>query len=238
MRYSPKILIVEDEFIIANVICSFLRSLDYEIVNIAYNIKQALVELQTKEIDCVFLDINLKEEKDGIWLGKYITENHKIPFVYLTAYSDKETISRAVKTNPYGFLNKPIKESELYAATELALLKHNESSNEKEILTRDFIFIKNVDKYFKILFEDILFIESQNNYVLIQLLSERYRYRITLTKMKDVLPEGFVQVHRAYIVNTKHITEYSKKDSILTLEKYKIKVSRNYKCSFNKRFNS
>lgn len=124
-----KVLIVEDEPLIAKNIGMYLNNHDYEVAAIAYDSEEALQQLKRQQPDFAILDINLESEKDGIDIANYINQHNFIPFVYLTSYSDKETLERAKKTNPAGFIVKPFNEKTLYATIEIALSNHAAAAN-------------------------------------------------------------------------------------------------------------
>lgn len=124
-----KVLIVEDEPLIAKNIGMYLNNNDFEVSAIAYDSDEAFHQLKKQPPDFAILDINLESEKDGIDIAEYINRNNFIPFVYLTSYSDKETIERAKKTNPAGFIVKPFNDKTLYATIEIALANHAMQAN-------------------------------------------------------------------------------------------------------------
>ncbi|HNR16692.1 MAG TPA: response regulator transcription factor [Chitinophagaceae bacterium] len=124
-----KILIVEDEPLIAKNIGMYLNNNDFEVSAIAYDADDALIQLKRNPPDFAILDINLEGEKDGIHLGEYINQHYNIPFVFLTSYSDKETLERAKQTNPYGYIVKPFNDKTLFATIEIALSNHAQQNN-------------------------------------------------------------------------------------------------------------
>lgn len=124
-----KVLIVEDEPLIAKNIGMYLNNNDFEVSAIAYDSDEALHQLKKQTPDLAILDINLESEKDGIEIAGYINQHCFIPFLYLTSYSDKDTIERAKKTNPAGFIVKPFNEKTLYATIEIALANHAAQAN-------------------------------------------------------------------------------------------------------------
>lgn len=124
-----RVLIAEDEPLIAKNIGMYLNNNNYEVAAIAYDAEEALHQLKRLQPDFAILDINLESEQDGIDIAEYINKNNFIPFVFLTSYSDKETIERAKKTNPAGFIVKPFNEKTLYATIEIALANHAANSN-------------------------------------------------------------------------------------------------------------
>jgi DNA-binding NarL/FixJ family response regulator len=119
-----KVLIVEDEPLIAKNIGMYLNNNDYEVAGIAYDPDDAFYQLKKQQPDFAILDINLESDKTGIDVADYINRNNFIPFIYLTSYSDKETIEKAKQTNPSGFIVKPFNEKTLYATIEIALSNH------------------------------------------------------------------------------------------------------------------
>lgn len=124
-----KVLIVEDEPLIAKNIGMYLNNNDYEVAGIAYDPDDAFYQLKKQQPDFAILDINLESDKTGIDVADYINRNNFIPFIYLTSYSDKETIEKAKQTNPSGFIVKPFNEKTLYATIEIALSNHAANSN-------------------------------------------------------------------------------------------------------------
>jgi len=128
-----KILIVEDESIVALDIKRALQKLDYEVVGIAKNYTTAVKLFQEEEPSVIFMDINLKNsEKDGIDTAKDLQKIQNIPIIYLTAFSDEITLKRAIQTNPISYLVKPFKLEELKSTILLAQHKMNQS-NQPEI---------------------------------------------------------------------------------------------------------
>ena len=125
------ILIVEDESLIALELADTISNLGYHVVEYATHPSMAQKCIVENEIDLILMDINLEAELSGIELYKSL--NCEIPIVYLTAYKDEETISRAIETNPLGYLIKPHKEDELKALLKLAFYKLQPQKKETAI---------------------------------------------------------------------------------------------------------
>ena len=123
-----KLLIVEDESIVALDIKHRAEALGYEVVGIAASGEEAIELAREKKPDIVLMDIILKSEMDGIEAAEIIKRDHDIPVVYLTAYSDKETLERAKLTEPFGYLIKPFEDRELHSTIEVAIYKHKMDS--------------------------------------------------------------------------------------------------------------
>ncbi len=129
---ASKILIVEDEGIIAMDIRNQLEGFGYEVVGTAFSGGQAIT-LATEHLpDLVIMDIVLKGQMDGISAAQCISDSLHIPVIFLTAYSDMATLTRAKATGAYGYLVKPFRPDELHASIEVALYKHQLESKLKE----------------------------------------------------------------------------------------------------------
>jgi len=115
------ILIVEDDPVISELLSWRLKKLGYEVSGTAQSAYEALRQIEANPPDIILIDIMLQGEMDGIDLARQINIDYSIPFIYVTAYSDNETISRVIDTEPRGFLLKPFKDEDLKVAIELAL---------------------------------------------------------------------------------------------------------------------
>lgn len=127
-----RILVVEDESIVAMDIKHRLESLDYEVPAIISSGEEAVVKAKETHADLVLMDIVLKGELDGIDAAQIIKDKYDIPVVYLTAYSDEKTLKRAKITGPFGYIIKPFEDRELHSAIEIALYKHKMESRLKQ----------------------------------------------------------------------------------------------------------
>ena len=125
-----KILIVEDESIVAMDIKHRAEVLGYHVTN--HSFREEALENVAKTPDLVLMDIVLKGEMDGIEAAQKIRDSYDIPVVYLTAYSDERTLKRAKITQPFGYIIKPFDDRELHSAVEVALYKHQMESKLKE----------------------------------------------------------------------------------------------------------
>ncbi|HEY9655076.1 MAG TPA: ATP-binding protein [Crinalium sp.] len=121
---AARILIVEDEILIARKIESTLRQLGHEVIGIAQDAAMALQKAAETQPELVLMDIVIQGEVDGIAAAEQIRDRLQIPVVYLTAYADEGTFERAMQTQPFGYLLKPFNQNELRIAVELALFRH------------------------------------------------------------------------------------------------------------------
>ncbi len=123
-----RILIVEDETIVALDIKRVLINLNYEVTDCVKNYDNAISSIIKSSPDIILMDIHLKNSKDGIETTEDIQKIKNIPIIYLTAYSDENTIIRAIKTNPVSYLLKPFNADELKSTILLALYKISKSN--------------------------------------------------------------------------------------------------------------
>jgi DNA-binding LytR/AlgR family response regulator len=208
-----KIGVVEDEIIIARSILSIIETLGYNHCGPAISYTEAVEMISIHQPDLLLLDINLSGKKDGIDVAAWINENSQIPFIFLTAFSDVQTIERAKKVKPNAYLVKPFTGEELYAAIEIAISNFssikpgNQTNGNGKLSDREAMFVKSSHQFLRISFNDILFIESEHNYVNVVLTDKRkILVRSVLSEFLQKLPmQSFLQVHRSYIINLKHI---------------------------------
>lgn len=144
---KTKILIVEDESIVALDIKRTLEKMDYEVTNMAYDYQGAIRSVEVNRPDLILMDVNLGKSKDGIETAKEIKNYHDIPIIYLTAFSDEQTINRAIETNPVRYLIKPFKREELKTNIILGL---NKNKRKKELYENKALIHIGEDYYFDI----------------------------------------------------------------------------------------
>ncbi|WP_374384358.1 PAS domain S-box protein [Dongia sp.] len=119
--YSPMIMVVEDERIVALNLCRSLNKLGYNASIIVSNGEDALRSIHAHKPDVVLMDIHIDGEMDGIETAAHIPQDLMVPVIYLTAYTEEATLERARQTKPYGYLVKPFSERELHATIKMAL---------------------------------------------------------------------------------------------------------------------
>ena len=119
-----KILIVEDEAIVAEDLSRKLERLDYEVSGMAGSGEEAVALARARRPDLVLMDIRLEGRMDGVEAAQIIHQESDIPVIYLTAHSDPTTLQRAKLTEPFGYILKPFEELELETHIQMALYKH------------------------------------------------------------------------------------------------------------------
>ena len=213
---NDKLLIVEDEILIADYIKELLEEDNYKQIELAHNVDEALNAMRNFKPDVILMDINLNGVNSGIDLAKQKNTDAKV--IYLTGQYDSNLMNQALLTNPESYLTKPIRKNDLIAAIKLVLLKQ---------LTNSYSF-KSGHLTVNLLFSEILYFKAEGNYVDIFTSDKKYTIRQSLSKCQDELPDHapFMQTHRSYLVNSNHITQ--KTASTVYLGSVEIPLSRSY----------
>ena len=121
---QARVLIVEDNAIIAMQLRQTLVEMGYVVVNVLSSGEEAIEEVRAKELDLILMDIRLSEKLTGIEAAEQIKLIQDVPVIYITAYSDSPLLQDAKRTSPYGYLVKPVHERELLATIEMAIARH------------------------------------------------------------------------------------------------------------------
>jgi len=241
-----KVFVVEDEAIVSKDIQNSLIKLGYDVIGFSSSGEKAIELLQDNSADIVLMDIMLKGEMDGIETAEIVKSDFNLPVIYLTAYADENTLSKAKITEPYGFILKPFKEVDLHTSIEMAIYKHKK---EKEVIkerdflyslvenkekNKDFIFVKANSKLIKINTKDIYFIEALKDYVVIHTLDTRYTIHSTMKEIELKMGrEDFLRVHRSFIVRIDKIASIEYPNLTLENEKKTIPIGGSFREDLN-----
>ena len=242
------ILVVEDESIVSKDIQYSLNKLGYNVVGAASSGDKALEIARTESPDLVLMDIMLKGTMNGIETAEIITAELAIPIVFLTAYADESTLSKAKITEPYGYIIKPFKEIDLHTSIEMAIYKHGKEQEvirERNLLysivenkesSNGFIFVKSNSRLVKLNTSDIFYIEALKDYVVIHTIDTRFTIHST---MKDIElkmgPAEFVRVHRSFIVRLDKIATIEFPNLTLENDKKTIPIGGSFRDDLNNR---
>jgi DNA-binding LytR/AlgR family response regulator len=215
-----KLLIVEDEMIIAEHLTMLLESMDYVVVGSAIDYDEAIELLEEESPDLVLLDINLAGKRDGINVAETINDRFKLPIIFTTSHADGATIERAKKVNPANYLLKPFQKEQLFTAIEIALFNwttpadaveadvEEEAETSQEFIIKDALFIKEKFKYTKLLIQEIQWIKADGNYLELHLAGRREIIRASLTAFLLRLDRpAFFRTHKSYAVNLDHLSK-------------------------------
>ncbi len=250
------ILIVEDEAIVAMDLGASLTKEGYVIAGIADNADDAEELFRANEVDIMLVDINIVGVTDGISLVERLNNIRDTPVIYLTALSDSETIQRMKRTRPSAYITKPYSIQNVHIAIELALsnfatlhsskprqeaipmhpVKETDTDKEQILQLNDYIFIKQNYRFVKVLLNDVMYAEADNNYVHLITAEKKYAVRMSLQQLEDkVNYTHFIRIHRSYIVNMNAITTFT--DTELQAGKFTLPIGRNYRDTFIRQFN-
>ena len=133
---SEKIMVVEDEWVVADQLCRNLEDLGYKVCSMASAGDEAIRKVEADSPDLILMDIVLKGEMDGIEAANRINSQFNIPMIYMTAYTNQEYIQRAKQTKPFSYLVKPFNQKELHANIEMALHRHLADKEIKDHMER------------------------------------------------------------------------------------------------------
>ncbi|MBA4239299.1 MAG: hypothetical protein C0448_01135 [Sphingobacteriaceae bacterium] len=129
---GKKILLVEDEVIIAMDLRASLENQGYIVIDHVTRGEDVIQVIEKKRPDIILMDVKLEGELDGVETAQMIYDNYDIPVIFITSYSNKSIINRAKKTNPFGYIVKPFEDRELFTNIELAFFKHESELRLKE----------------------------------------------------------------------------------------------------------
>lgn len=200
------ILIVEDEFFIAEDLSATLQELGYKVVQVAESASQAIEALRTHTgIDIVLLDIHLNDAIDGVHLASVIQSEYNLPFIFTTAFSDADTIDRVKKLKPAGYLIKPYTEDAIRVAIDLALgapAEQPKASKEDEIP----VFIKSATGMIQVNLSTINYLEAYDYYANIYTDKGKILAKMTLKELMEQLDyPDVLRVHKSYAVNLRKV---------------------------------
>jgi len=187
-----KVLIVEDEVIVALELKVELEKLDCEVTGMVHTKKDVLASIDNDIPDIIMMDIKLGKNENGIDIVKEIQKKHAIPILYLTAFSDDATMHRAFSTNPIGYIIKPFKTEELKTNIQLSMYKINHRKRQKinkefVPLGEEFYFdMKNKQLYFQDKFIKL----GKKEKILLAILIEANYSKVPFSNLIEVLWNG------------------------------------------------
>ncbi len=198
---EKRILIVEDEVIIAEDLALFLQDQGFAIEGPVDNGPDALQLLSGNQVDLALLDINIQGAMSGIDIGRELRDRYEIPFIFITSYYDEETLKRVESAQPAAYIVKPFKHEEVLLNIRLALQKHQYAKSPKKdiskLLVRDAGLLKPIDP------DEIAYLKAESNYTkIVMRAGDEYLQSHTLKTIEEKLPGNvFCRVHKSYIIN-------------------------------------
>lgn len=234
---AKKVLIVEDEMLIAATLSVELEELGFDVAGIATRAKQAIAICEESPVDIILLDIQLKGDMDGIELGHYINDQLQVPFIYLTANTDEATFERARITLPYAFITKPYEKTDLQRALNLlvsrldAAPERTQPNRPSSYILTDRIFIRHKDRLVKVDINDIQAVKADGSYCLVYTTDHEYILTFPMKTLLEYLPKNnFLRTHRSYIVNLDKIDALTDNQECMVLANSRqVPISRRFR---------
>jgi DNA-binding LytR/AlgR family response regulator len=244
---KTSVLVVEDESIVAKDIQNSLKKLGYTVPSVENSGEDAIDAASQYRPDLILMDIMLKGDISGIEAAEQIKNRYQIPVIFLTAYADESTLSKAKVTEPYGYIIKPFKEIDLHTSIEMALYKHSkeqEVKKERDLYSsivldksvEDCIFVKSNSRLVKVKMNEIYFVEALKDYVIIYTKESKYTVHSTMKDMLTKLTSSeFLRVHRSYIVRVDKIVAIEQNNLVIEGDKKVIPVGGSYRDELHSR---
>lgn len=240
------ILIVEDEFIIAEHLRTIIEDLGHEVAGVASRATEALALLRgLPTLPAVaMLDITLRGELDGIDLAGRLRAEFDLPVVFVTSLTDAATVARAKLVRPLGYLVKPFDRQEVFVALEMALVDAAAPpagtaapAPPAPFATPTSLFVRDRKQLVRVDFADLCWLEAEGNYTTLHTRSGvRHTAVAALKQVEERLPAGeFVRIHKSYIVALAHISAVE--GQTVTVAGQQIPVGRAYQPALLGRLN-
>jgi len=234
-----KIFLVEDNLDDINRIQGVLNSNNFEVVNVAQSLSEAVLSYKAKKFDLAIIDIFLKGQPEGIMFARYLSG---IPFIFLTSSLDKTIFNKAKISEPHSYLIKPFNELELIFAIELAIDKmatYGESLyNQNMVYHSNSLFVKKKEFLAKVQLDDIYFVTVEGQYSKIVTKDDFYIIHMSLTEfILKFTRDYFIRTHRNYLVNVNKISKVYSQDNLILLDNNKnALISRRFKKAFFEKY--
>lgn len=252
------VLIVEDESIVAMDLAAGLEQDGYHVVGMADNTAEAIDIFSSTEVDIVLMDVQIIGETDGIDTAAALLKIKYVPIIFLTAFTDQKTVERVKNICPAAFLSKPYSMANVRISIDLALsnfaiahqpqtggklialkeLDIESSRKDKDTILQlhDHLFVKQNYRFVKLKIDEILYIESSNNYISIVTVSQKFSIRMQLSELLEKLfIKNIVRIHRSYAVNILAIQSFN--DQEVVVGKTELPIGKMYKEDFWQQFN-
>lgn len=191
---KKRILIAEDDVLISEQLSDILTNYGYEVIGIAANFKEAVKLIDTRSPDLALLDIKMQGKEQGFEIAAYLNRETVVPFLFLTSYSDTNTLAKASNLVPASYLTKPFSKEQVFSAVNIALNAQQEPKNQ--------VLIKSGVKTFKVKIDEILWVKAEGVYVELKTKDRKILLRSSLKAFLENYPKtNLTRIHRTYAVN-------------------------------------
>lgn len=226
---AVKVLVVEDNSLVAESIESILKQHNVIISGVFNSGEEAILKFQESKPDLILMDIKLAGKLDGIETAKEIHKKSNVPIIYLSDYTDKQTVDRAKPTFPVNYLSKPFNEDDLVRAVELAFNNVNAvQQNNSSPLLKGHVFIMDKQSFNKFALTDIICLKADRSYCEIITNTGSKKVSTSLNHIHEQIRDNsFIRVHRSWVVNINHLSRFE--GNVLYLDKLEIPIGREHR---------
>ncbi len=234
---ETQILIVEDEALIAQDISLTLQKAGYGISGVAHSADEAIGLLKKSPPALALLDIQIKGSVDGLMLASIINKEFSLPFIFLTSYTDDETLAKVRELRAAGFIVKPFDPKELCTNIELAVERYKSERGESTdwgTADNNYFFVKREGSLVKLSTDDILYAQAFDNYCNIITANDKFLLTHTLKSVEEKLEKyNFFRVHRSFLVNLSAVQMIT--DDHVVITDFNIPIGRSAKADLMQR---
>ncbi|WP_345124379.1 LytR/AlgR family response regulator transcription factor [Hymenobacter antarcticus] len=234
-----QVLIVEDEFFIAEHLRTIVTGLGHHVVGVADSAAQALelVHGLPHPPTLALLDITLNGELDGIDLAARLRARYGVPCVFVTSLADPETVARAKQATPLGYLLKPFVQQEVYVTLEMALAALAVTTAAPAAPEPAGLFVRDHKQLVRVDFVDLCWLEADSNYTKLYTCSgKHYTTTMPFKQVEARLPAAaFLRIHKSHIVALAHITALA--GQAVVVAGHQVPIGRAYHAALFSRLN-
>ncbi len=226
-----RVLIVEDQSLVAEATAAILRKHSFEVVAICATGEEAVRLCRSQPPDLVIMDIQLQGALDGISTAQVIQSDYPILVIYLSDYDDAKTVDRAKQTHPANYLSKPFNENELIRAVDIAVANAQVMPNKQMSSSNHVLLRTDTQNYIKLDYKEILFLKADRSYCNVITLAQEFKLSTSMNHVHEQLgrPE-FVRISRSFVVNVTKVDRLN--GNMICLGKHEIQMSKEYRDAF------
>ena len=230
MSADVRILVLEDDYILAENLKENLEELGYSEVLLCHHAGDALKAVRDYEPGLCIFDIHLGHPVlNGISLAQQVKDIGPMPIIFLSAYADQATRDEVMKTKPAGYIVKPATQEQLAASIDMAMNSVQNTRIEPiaihEPTHQDYVFIKINQKYTKIRLADLIYLEADGAYTHLHLKDQKTVLAITLSAVLDSMAsKKIIRTHRSYAVNIDFVESFDAKNIFLSVNQHNIPI--------------
>lgn len=226
---SIKILLVEDDLVIATDLRGFLEEAGHSVTAIARDRKEALLSIKSNPPDLALIDITLGNiEDEGIQIAKEILSQHWIPFIYLTAHSDDKTIKKGAETSPSAYMLKPFRIAELLVQIRLAHENFIKSNNDSQQPRTENLYFPLKTGHIRTRPEEVLFLKAQGHCTEIYVTYHKKPHIIGTnlgTLEKYFSTANFIRLSKSLFINLDHVVQIERSHIYMGEDKLPVEIS-------------